>query len=62
MANESPQVVDILSEQIDKGRTDEQIIALVCKAGGSPQAMRWTRKGLNALRGLQAANPEPASP
>lgn len=51
---EKPEFVDIIAAEIDKGRTDEQIIRLVCESGGSPQAMRYTQKCLRALRRLAA--------
>ena len=52
VGTERPQFVDIIAGEIDKGRTDEQIIRLVCDSAGSPQAMRYTQKCLRALRRL----------
>lgn len=54
VGTERPQFVDIIAGEIDKGRTDEQIIRLVCDSGGSPQVMRYTQKCLRALRRLAA--------
>ena len=52
VAKERPEFVDILAGQIDRGRTDTEIIRIVCDAGGSPQAMRYAQKILRALRNL----------
>ncbi len=52
MAQERPEFGDIIEAEIGKGRTDDQIVKLVCKAGGSPQAMRWARKCVRAMREL----------
>jgi len=54
VGNERPQFVDIIAGEIDKGRTDEQIIRLACESGGSAQVMRYTQKCLRALRRLAA--------
>jgi hypothetical protein len=54
VGTETPEFVDIIAGEIDKGRTDEQIIRLVCESGGSPQVMRYTQKCLRALRRLAA--------
>jgi hypothetical protein len=42
VGTEQPEFVDIIAGEIDKGRTDEQIIRLACESGGSPQVMRCT--------------------
>lgn len=52
IGEERPEFVDILAGQIDRGRTDAEIIRIVCEAGGSPQAMRYASKLLRALRNL----------
>ena len=54
VGTERPEFVDIIAGEIDKGRTDEQIIRLACDSGGSPQVMRYTQKCLRALRRLAA--------
>lgn len=54
VGSEKPEFVDIIAGEIDKGRTDEQIIRLACESGGSPQVMRYTQKCLRALRRLAA--------
>lgn len=54
VGTERPEFVDIIAGEIDKGRTDEQIIRLACESGGSPQVMRYTQKCLRALRRLAA--------
>jgi len=55
VAEERPEFVDFLSDQIDRGWPDTEIIRIVCEAGGSPQAMRYAQKILRALRNLPAA-------
>lgn len=52
LADEKPEFVDILATQLDHGRSDEEIILLVCQAGGSAQLMRYAKKCLRALRAL----------
>ncbi len=59
IGEERPEFVDILAGQIDKGRTDAEIIRIVCEAGGSPQAMRYAQKILRALRNLPNSRHEP---
>lgn len=54
VGKEKPGFVDIIAGEIDNGRTDEEIIRLVCDSGGSPQVMRYTQKCLRALRRLAA--------
>lgn len=52
LGEDRPEFVDILAAQMDRGRSDEQIVALVCEAGGSAQMMRYAKKCLRALRSL----------
>lgn len=52
VGGEKPEFVDILAGQVDRGRTDQEIVRLVCESGGSAQAMRYAKKILRALRNL----------
>lgn len=52
VARERPEFGDVLSRLIDQGRTDDEIVRIVCAANGSPQAMRYAKKCLRALRNL----------
>ncbi len=54
ISNERPEFVQIVVNQMDAGRTDEEIVRITCEAGGSPQAMRWTKAVCRALRSLPA--------
>ncbi len=52
---ESPEFVDIMDAAIKRGWTDDHTIFIVCDSGGSPQAMRYAKKILNALRSIGSA-------
>jgi len=51
-SRERPEFVQALCDMADMGWSDDKIERTACDAGGSPQAMRWTRACIRGLRSL----------
>lgn len=63
VAQETPQLIEILGAAIDRGLSDEAIVRFACESGGSGQAMRYIKKCLGPMRRFRATgsmHPTPA--